>query len=137
MASALPRDVRRIAVVVIVGAVMSILDTTIVNVALATLRLDLNALARGDRLRVGGCLIEITGVRIPCTQLKKWHADLPKMIAGRSGSIDGKAKSWALANGRSAERIGSKTRPRPNLPRSSSRSAKGSVIAVPRSSAAF
>src|ERR671933_2414065 len=42
MASALPRDVRRIAVVVIVGAVMSILDTTIVNVALETLRLDLN-----------------------------------------------------------------------------------------------
>src|ERR671933_2227431 len=42
MASALPTDVRRIAVVVIVGAVMSILDTTIVNVALETLRLDLN-----------------------------------------------------------------------------------------------
>ncbi len=43
MASALPRDVRRIAVVVIVGAVMSILDTTIVNVALETLRIDLGA----------------------------------------------------------------------------------------------
>jgi EmrB/QacA subfamily drug resistance transporter len=39
----LPRDVRRIAVVVIVGAVMSILDVTIVNVALETLRLDLGA----------------------------------------------------------------------------------------------
>ena len=54
MASALPRDVRRIAVVVIVGAVMSILDTTIVNVALATLRLDLNALANGDTVEVRG-----------------------------------------------------------------------------------
>ena len=43
MASALPRDVRRIAVVVIVGAIMSILDTTIVNVALEKLRLDLRA----------------------------------------------------------------------------------------------
>src|ERR671933_2742206 len=43
LASALPRDVRRIAVVVIVGAVMSILDTTIVNVALQTLRLDFHA----------------------------------------------------------------------------------------------
>ena len=43
MAAALPRDVRRIAVVVIVGAVMSILDTTIVNVALETLRIDLRA----------------------------------------------------------------------------------------------
>ncbi|MBN1530048.1 MAG: DHA2 family efflux MFS transporter permease subunit [Thermoleophilaceae bacterium] len=41
MAKQLPPDVRRIAIVVIVGAVMSILDTTIVNVALQTLRDDL------------------------------------------------------------------------------------------------
>ncbi|MCW3038116.1 MAG: family efflux transporter permease subunit, partial [Solirubrobacterales bacterium] len=39
----LPKDVQRIAIVVIVGAVMSILDTTIVNVALETLRVDLDA----------------------------------------------------------------------------------------------
>ncbi|MCW2959189.1 MAG: transporter, partial [Solirubrobacterales bacterium] len=39
----LPKDVRAIALVVIVGAVMSILDTTIVNVALETLRVDLDA----------------------------------------------------------------------------------------------
>ncbi|MCW3015833.1 MAG: family efflux transporter permease subunit [Solirubrobacterales bacterium] len=39
----LPKDVRAIALVVIVGAVMSILDTTIVNVALETLRVDLNS----------------------------------------------------------------------------------------------
>src|SRR6188474_916610 len=43
MADALPRDVRRIAVVVVIGAVMSILDTTIVNVALETLRIELGA----------------------------------------------------------------------------------------------
>jgi EmrB/QacA subfamily drug resistance transporter len=43
MSSALPRDVRRIAVVVIIGAVMSILDTTIVNVALQTLREELGS----------------------------------------------------------------------------------------------
>ena len=43
MAGGLPRDVRRIAVVVIIGAVMSILDTTIVNVALETLRIELDA----------------------------------------------------------------------------------------------
>ena len=39
----LPREVRGIAIVVIVGAIMSILDTTIVNVALQTLRLELDA----------------------------------------------------------------------------------------------
>ncbi len=43
MGAGLPRDVRRIAVVVIIGAVMSILDTTIVNVALETLRIELEA----------------------------------------------------------------------------------------------
>ncbi|HEU4973578.1 MAG TPA: MDR family MFS transporter [Baekduia sp.] len=39
---ALPKDVRPIAVVVVVGAIMSILDATIVNVALQTLRDDLH-----------------------------------------------------------------------------------------------
>ncbi len=39
----LPKEVRAIALVVIAGAVMSILDTTIVNVALETLRVDLDA----------------------------------------------------------------------------------------------
>ena len=38
MGSGLPKDVRPIAVVVVVGAIMSILDATIVNVALQTLR---------------------------------------------------------------------------------------------------
>ena len=45
-------------------------------------------LAPGDRLRVGGddgCTIEITKVREPCFQLKKWDVDLPGMILGRSG----------------------------------------------------
>jgi MFS family permease len=36
-------EIRRVAVVVILGAIMSILDTTIVNVALETLASDLNA----------------------------------------------------------------------------------------------
>src|SRR3954469_2649588 len=43
LGSSLPDDVRPIAIVVIVGAIMSILDTTIVNVALQTLREDLGA----------------------------------------------------------------------------------------------
>jgi EmrB/QacA subfamily drug resistance transporter len=41
MGSGLPKDVRPIAIVVVIGAVMSILDATIVNVALQTLRDDL------------------------------------------------------------------------------------------------
>src|SRR6476469_4594747 len=41
--SSLPDEVKPIAIVVIVGAIMSILDTTIVNVALQTLREDLGA----------------------------------------------------------------------------------------------
>ena len=50
--------------------------------------LDLNQLNKGDRLRVGdACLIEITDVRIPCSQLKKWDADLPELIVGHSGWV--------------------------------------------------
>src|SRR3954447_8908774 len=41
MGSGLPKDLRPIAIVVVIGAVMSILDATIVNVALQTLRSDL------------------------------------------------------------------------------------------------
>lgn len=50
--------------------------------------LDLQALANGDRLQVGGdegCVVEITKVRVPCFQLKKWDATLPQLIVGRSG----------------------------------------------------
>lgn len=47
--------------------------------------LDLATLHIGDRLRIGGCIIEITKVRVPCYQLKKWDPDLPKIIIGRSG----------------------------------------------------
>ena len=49
--------------------------------------LDLSRLAKGDRLRVGECTIEITGVRTPCSQLKKWDVDLPELIVGQSGWV--------------------------------------------------
>ena len=48
---------------------------------------DLNALEKGDCLRVGDCLVEITDVRVPCNTLKKWSAKLPKAIVGRSGWV--------------------------------------------------
>jgi MOSC domain-containing protein YiiM len=48
--------------------------------------LDLLALRPGDKLRVGGeCVIQITDVRVPCRQLRKWDAALPTLIVGRSG----------------------------------------------------
>jgi MOSC domain-containing protein YiiM len=47
--------------------------------------LDLSILHPGDRLRVGRCIIEITKVRVPCNQLKKWDRNLPTVIVGRSG----------------------------------------------------
>ena len=51
--------------------------------------LDLRKLGKGDRLRVGtdGCVVEITNVRVPCKQLRKWDADLPELIVGRSGWV--------------------------------------------------
>ena len=52
-----------------------------------TAGVDLNALRAGDRLRVGDCLVELTDVRVPCNTLKKWSAQLPKLIRGRSGWV--------------------------------------------------
>ena len=49
--------------------------------------IDLNALRPGDRLRVGGCTIEITNVRVPCGNLRKWDSKLPKVIDGHSGWV--------------------------------------------------
>jgi MOSC domain-containing protein YiiM len=52
--------------------------------------IDLQRLKKGDRLRVGGaagCTIEITDVRVPCRNLKKWDADLPELIVGQSGWV--------------------------------------------------
>ena len=50
--------------------------------------LDLNALRVGDRLRVGeSVVIELTDVRVPCGQLRKWDARMPKLIVGRSGWV--------------------------------------------------
>src|SRR5262245_44265306 len=50
-----------------------------------TADLDLQRLAKGDRLRVGHCTIQITDVRVPCHQLKIWDPDLPELIVGHSG----------------------------------------------------
>ena len=52
-----------------------------------TTGVDLTALDKGDCLRVGECLVEITDVRVPCNTLKKWSAKLPKAIVGRSGWV--------------------------------------------------
>ena len=49
--------------------------------------LDLSRLNKGDRLRVGQCVVEITNVRVPCSNLKKWDVDLPELIVGRSGWV--------------------------------------------------
>jgi MOSC domain-containing protein YiiM len=47
--------------------------------------IDLDSLAPSDRLQIGGCIIQITAVRIPCRNLMKWHPNLHKIIQGHSG----------------------------------------------------
>src|SRR3954451_648091 len=49
--------------------------------------LDLQRLTKGSRLRVGGCTIEITDVRVPCRSLRQWDDDLPELIVGFSGWV--------------------------------------------------
>jgi MOSC domain-containing protein YiiM len=52
-----------------------------------TAGVDLQALRKGDRLRVGRCVIEITNVRVPCKNLLQWHPRLPKAIQDHSGWV--------------------------------------------------
>lgn len=52
-----------------------------------TVGIDLKSLQKGDRLRVGQCVIELTDIRVPCSNLNKWHPDLLEMIKGRSGWV--------------------------------------------------
>ncbi|HEY7036714.1 MAG TPA: MOSC domain-containing protein [Thermomicrobiales bacterium] len=52
-----------------------------------TTGIDLQRLGKGDRLKVGECVVEITNVRVPCNNLKKWDADLPELIVGYSGWV--------------------------------------------------
>jgi MOSC domain-containing protein YiiM len=48
---------------------------------------DLDALEKGDLLRVGECLIQLTDIRIPCSSLKKWDPNLKETIKGHSGWV--------------------------------------------------
>ncbi|CAN5604712.1 MOSC domain-containing protein [soil metagenome] len=50
--------------------------------------IDLLALRPGDRLRIGeSCTIEITDIRIPCGNLKRWDQRLLHVIQGKSGWV--------------------------------------------------
>ena len=62
----IPRHVKRIAIVVILGAIMSVLDTTIVNVALQSLSQDLAAPLDQVQWVVTGYLLAIAAV-LPIT----------------------------------------------------------------------
>ena len=49
--------------------------------------IDLQHLHVGDRLKVGGCVIEITDVRTPCGNLNQWYPTLLPAMKGRSGWV--------------------------------------------------
>jgi MOSC domain-containing protein YiiM len=72
---------------------------------LTTTGIDLQRLARGDRLKVGQCVIEITSVRVPCRNLKQWDEDLPELIVGYSGWVANVITEAAVRAGDSIEQI--------------------------------
>ena len=62
--------------------------------------IDLQKLAKGSRLRVGkDCVVQITDVRVPCGQLRKWDGDLPELIVGRSGWVGKVVKEGVVRAG--------------------------------------
>lgn len=66
---------------------------------------DLQALKPGDQMRIGACEIQITTVREPCSQLKKWSAQLPKLMLGRSGWVARVNKAAVVRQGDAIEVI--------------------------------
>jgi MOSC domain-containing protein YiiM len=70
-----------------------------------TTGIDLQRLGKGDRLKVGECTIEITGVRVPCRSLKKWDEDLPELIVGFSGWVAKVVEEGLVRPGDGVEKI--------------------------------
>jgi MOSC domain-containing protein YiiM len=74
---------------------------------LTTCGLDLSRLAKGDRLLVGeSCVVEITDVRVPCGNLKRWDVDLPELIVGNSGWVGKVVSEGVVRAGDSMEVLG-------------------------------
>lgn len=61
--------------------------------------INLQHLKKGDQLKVGQCIIELTDIRVPCFQLKKWDVDLPELIVGRSGWVAKVVKEGMVKTG--------------------------------------
>lgn len=72
--------------------------------------LDLSTLNVGNRLRVGGCIIEVTKVRTPCNQLRIWDTDLPEIIIGRSGWMAKVVEEGIARSGQPIEIVGTTER---------------------------
>ena len=70
-----------------------------------TTGIDLQRLAKGDRLKVGQCTIEITAVRVPCRSLKKWDDDLPELIVGFSGWVAKVVEEGLVRPGDGVEKV--------------------------------
>jgi len=67
--------------------------------------IDLNVLQKGDRLRVGSCLIELTDIRVPCRNLKQWSEALPELIVGRSGWVAKVIEEAVVQSGDTIEKM--------------------------------
>jgi MOSC domain-containing protein YiiM len=66
---------------------------------ITTCGFDLLSLRVGDRVSIGQCEIQITAVREPCSQLKKWSPRFPELILGRSGWVARVTKSAVVRTG--------------------------------------
>ena len=64
-----------------------------------TREINLQHLKKGDRLKIGECIIELTDIRVPCHQLRKWDDDLPELIVGRSGWVAKVVKEGLVKQG--------------------------------------
>lgn len=67
--------------------------------------IDLSSLNVGDRLRVGGCIIELTMTRTPCRNLDQWDKRLMQLMHDRRGWKARIVQDGVVRPGDSIERV--------------------------------
>jgi MOSC domain-containing protein YiiM len=67
--------------------------------------LDVNGLGRGDRLRVGAALLEVTGPCEPCDRMNEIRPGLEDQLRGRRGVLCRVVEGGAIRVGDTSERM--------------------------------
>jgi len=104
-AHARPGGVRQILLVDLETLSAMDLRPGVIRENITTEGLNVNGLARGQRLRVGETLLEVSAACTPCDQLEKVRPGLRRELYGRRGMLCRVLKGGTVAPGDAIERL--------------------------------